>query len=80
MKILFTGGLGDFITVESFMNNNEKDNVKEIALATRSLTPVRKLIESYPIFPHLQQITIFFDNWSNIGLTVLLIYSPIKLN
>lgn len=66
MKILFNGGLGDFIVVESFLTDSEKNEVSEIALASRSLTPIKELIENYPIFPNLQKITVFFDNWEKV--------------
>lgn len=63
MKVLFTGGLGDFIGAESFMTEQEKDSVQEILWATRNRQEIQNGLDLKSIFPNLLKETILFDDF-----------------
>jgi len=65
MKLLFTGGVGDLITIESFMSQTEKDSVTDVYLACRSVVPVKHIIETYQLFPNNKSIKVFYDKWDD---------------
>lgn len=66
MKLFISGGIGDFITMEPFISQDEKNSVEEIAFAARGAYGIKQIIQSYPIFPNLKTITTIFDDWSQI--------------
>ena len=66
MDILITGGIGDFICVESHMSPAEKASVNKVYLATRAEEGIRNLLDSYPIFPNLTGVITVWTDWSEI--------------
>lgn len=69
MKVLFTGGLGDFIGAECFMTEQEKDSVTDVLWATRNRQEIRSAIDLDVIFPSLERETVLFDDFSDIRPT-----------
>lgn len=53
-SIFLTGGLGDTITVESFLTNSQRESIETIYYATRQFEPLKELINSSNIFPKLK--------------------------
>jgi len=65
MKVLFTGGLGDFIGAETFLNEQQKDDVTSVLWATRNREEIRSAIDMNLIFPNMKEEIVMFDNWAN---------------
>lgn len=63
-KILLTAGLGDFITVYSFLTGHERHAVKEIYYAARARYAIDTLIDAAPMFPNLQKRIVIWDTWT----------------
>jgi ADP-heptose:LPS heptosyltransferase len=58
-SILVTGGIGDFIALESHMNNDLRKRIKRIYLATRADQTIEQLAR--PIFNEADIVKIFSD-------------------
>lgn len=65
MKVLFTGGLGDFIGAETFLSEQQKDSVTSVLWATRNREEIKAAIDMNLIFPNIKEEVIMFDNWAN---------------
>jgi len=63
MKILLTCGLGDFIAIEPFLTNNEKNSVEEIYWATRARQWIIDACDLNYIFPNLKKQYVLYENW-----------------
>ena len=50
MKAYFSCGAGDFIAIESFMTDREKNNISEFVLFTRAAQYIKELILIHPIW------------------------------
>lgn len=68
-SVLFTGGIGDFFAIESFMTTPQREGVKFVFLATRAAKAIKSIIEAAPIFPNLLNVTILHDDWSTVFCT-----------
>lgn len=69
MKVLFTGGLGDFIGAESFMTEEEKDSVKTVLWATRNRLEIKAACELTDIFPNMEEERVLFDDFCDVRPT-----------
>jgi hypothetical protein len=65
-NILFTGGIGDFIAIESYMSVIEHNSVRNVYLATRAAKSIKLILESAPIFPKLENIITLQEDWSDV--------------
>ena len=63
--ILLTGGLGDIITIESFMSDQEKKELEVIFYATRAQYLIKDIIDGLPSFPNLKHHTILWDEYEH---------------
>lgn len=64
--LFFTGGIGDFIILESYMEPSRKAAVKTITLATRAAKGIEDLISSCPpMFPNLKAVSTLKADWEN---------------
>lgn len=68
-SVLFTGGVGDFIAVESFISDVERNLVGQVFLATRAHREIRSLIERGAVFPSAPRIVSLHDDWSDVFCT-----------
>jgi hypothetical protein len=60
--ILLTGGVGDIITVEYLMTDEERESISCICYATRAMHTCQELFNSVPTFPNLKsQVTLWKD-------------------
>ena len=64
--ILITGSVGDAITIESLMTNDERQNINHIFYATRASMPCIELFANLPTFPNLKIQTLLWKNFTNI--------------
>lgn len=62
--ILITGGIGDFLTIESFMNDAQRIAIDSIFYATRAQKPIQEIISVLPNFPNLKNHTVLWDDFS----------------
>jgi hypothetical protein len=69
-NVLFTGGIGDFFAIESFMTNAQRNAIKHVFLATRAQKAIQSILEASPIFPKLQRVTVLHHDWSKIFCVV----------
>ena len=44
-KILITGGVGDFLAIDSFLSCNQKRNIEKIILSTRASNEIKSLFD-----------------------------------
>lgn len=63
-NILITGGIGDFITLESFMLESERKSIESIFYATRAQKIIQEISQSLPSFPNLKNHIILWDDFS----------------
>jgi ADP-heptose:LPS heptosyltransferase len=63
--ILLTGGLGDVITIESFLSDQEKKEIEVIFYATRAQYLVKDIIGGLPSLPSLKHHTILWDDYEH---------------
>lgn len=66
-KILITGGVGDFLAIDSFLSCNQKRNIEKIILATRASNEIKSLFDvKNTYYSKLKKIQIlkynFLDN------------------
>ena len=64
MEILITGAIGDFITVESFIPENQVKQIKKIYFATPKASEIKRLLKSLPNWN--ADTEILWDDWSQI--------------
>jgi hypothetical protein len=69
---LFTGGIGDFIAIESFLNPQEIHSIRRVYLATRAAGAIQALLQKVPIFPAMTEIISLHDDWSHVFCVVTL--------
>ena len=71
--VLITGGIGDYIAVESHLFADKKDLINQIVLATRGVNEITNLIKL--CYPELKVISLFekfpedryhFDHWNQL--------------
>jgi hypothetical protein len=65
-SILFTGGVGDILAVESLMTDSERRSINCIYYATRAYKPCLELFESLPTFPELKKQTVIWKDFTKI--------------
>lgn len=56
MNLFFSCGVGDFVALESFLTDKEKENTSRVYLATRAADSIAQLAPF--VFPHLKEITV----------------------
>lgn len=61
--ILITGGIGDFLVLESHMEPERRAAVQHVTLATRAYKGIQELLEAYSCFPNLNATSIVQNNW-----------------
>lgn len=44
-NIIITGGIGDFLAIDSFLSHNQKRNIRKIILATRAFSEIKSLFD-----------------------------------
>lgn len=64
--MLFTGGIGDFITIESFLNEEERNGLETIFYATRAHETIKEIISVLPNYPNLKNHIVLWDDFSRI--------------
>lgn len=64
-KILITAGVGDFLTLDAFITEEEREAVREIYFAARGRYGIEAIIDAAPVFPNLKKITIVWDKWGD---------------
>ncbi len=85
LSILVTGGLGDVITVESFLTDEQRRTLKCVYYATRQAKAVRQMFESIPIYRKLEHVVLwedfstFFAFYSKADLTDRMTKNRLKL-
>lgn len=62
--LFFTGGIGDVIALESFLDNERRDKVTTIFYATHKHQACRSLFERLGNYKNLQQVSVW-DNFSD---------------
>ena len=62
MNIFLTAGLGDFISILSFIDEQERSKIDKIYMATRAKNLIECCIDNYPIFPNLKEKIIVKEN------------------
>lgn len=62
--ILLTGGLGDVIALESFISDEERNDITEIMWATRALPSLRLLQPINYVFPNFKNQIILYEDWA----------------
>lgn len=62
-KILITAGLGDFIAIETWLTEEEKEAVDTILWATRAECVIKQSIDLNLIFPNLKHQITLHENW-----------------
>lgn len=65
-SILITGGIGDFITIESFLNDKERNDLETIFYATRAQETIKKIISVLPNYPNLKNHIVLWNDFSRI--------------
>lgn len=58
MKVLFTGGMGDFFTVEAHMTDAEKQSVQNILLATPAADYIRQALKMHIIWKDIPVVDV----------------------
>lgn len=61
LAILVTGGLGDVMTVESYLTDEQRRILKCVYYATRQAKAVRQMFESIPIYRKLEHVVLWED-------------------
>ncbi len=64
-SILLTGGVGDFLALESMMSHEERTAIHTICYATRQHISIRQLIELFPSFSNVKDHIVVWDDWSS---------------
>jgi hypothetical protein len=65
LNILLTGGIGDWLTIESHMTDEQRSSLDSIFYATRAQKAIKELIDSCPTFSVKNHI-IVWDDFSRI--------------
>jgi hypothetical protein len=65
-----TGGIGDFIAIESFMSDTQRNSITQVFLATRAHKSIKAILEAAPIFPNLEKLVSLHDNWQKVFCVV----------
>jgi hypothetical protein len=63
-EIIITGGIGDFIALESHFPEHWRKNIKKIYLATRASTAIKQIISYLPQYKHAK-IESLWNNFTN---------------
>ena len=65
-NILITGGLGDFLAIDTFLTEEQKSKIKKIILATRAANFIKSLFNiKNKYYPNLKKIQILDFNFKN---------------
>jgi hypothetical protein len=64
--LLITGGIGDFIILESHMEPERRAAVQHITLATRAHKGIHELLGAFPAFPNLKVLSTIQVDWSKV--------------
>lgn len=60
-KIFITGGIGDFIALESFFTDGMRRNLRQIYYATNKESFLREIVPSLKPYSHIQQFGVWND-------------------
>lgn len=63
--ILFTGGAGDILAIESFLTDIERNDIEVIFYATRAHILIKELLTNVPTLPNIKDHIILWDNWKS---------------
>ncbi len=63
-SVLLTGGIGDFIAVDSFLSTEQKNSINTLYLATRAYAGISSIAKN--IYPNLKDIIVLNTDWSKI--------------
>jgi hypothetical protein len=61
MKAYFSCGAGDFISIESFLTDEEKRNITGFVLATRAANVIERLIRLHSLWKDLPVVSLFTE-------------------
>lgn len=64
-NILFTGGIGDVLAIESFLSNEQRQKLEGIYYATRAHKVIREIFNALPNYPNLKRHVILWDDFSH---------------
>ncbi len=59
--ILVTGGLGDVMTIESYLTDDQRRNLKGVYYATRQAAAARKMFEAIPSYRRVEHVVVWED-------------------
>lgn len=62
-NVLITGGIGDFIALDSFLSPEQKQQVEGVYLATKMAGPITDLLTDCPTYPNLKNVTLVQDSF-----------------
>lgn len=63
-SIFISGGIGDFIAVESFMTDEERSKINKIYYATHKKESIESIVKSLPNMNHIKMHEVIWDDFS----------------
>ncbi len=64
--ILFSGGIGDILTIESFIKEKDRNSLQSIYYATRAHKVIQEIMKALPNYPNLKEHIVLHEDFSKI--------------